>query len=114
MSVKIEIDRSAVGARIKAASGVMLAKLSEKILADCNEYCREDQGTLRQSSYTASEPEKGRLVWNTPYARKVYYTGTPSPEPNRKASLMWCDKARDEHGAEWQKAAQKLFSEEMK
>ena len=44
-----------------------------------------------------------------PYAKRVYYTGSPSKEVNPNASLMWCEKAAGTNRGDWQKIAQRLF-----
>ena len=49
----------------------------------------------------------------TKYARRVYYTGTPSKQPNENASLLWCEVAHDAHGKEWNKIAQEQFEKGM-
>lgn len=78
-----------------------LPKISEQILADCNRYVRDDSGRLRQSSAQASSLAAGKLIWITPYARRVYYTGQPSHARNPNASLRWCEKARGLHASAW-------------
>ena len=112
-SVKVTTDRAQIKRKIQAATDAMLPKLSEVILADCNEFVREDQGTLKQSSYSASEPKTGTLVWNTPYAKRVFYTGSPSKDVNPNASLEWCEKARAKYKGDWEKTAQKKFDGEL-
>ena len=113
MSVTIKTDRARISARIKSGIASAIPAVSEQALADCNEYCRLDQGQLRESSETASDVKSGTLVWDTPYARRVYYTGTPSKDQNSNASLMWCEVAHDAHGKEWNKIAQKEFEKGM-
>lgn len=75
--------------------------LSSQILADSNRYVRADRWTLRDSSYEKSEPAKGLLIWDTVYAKRVYFTGTPSHDQNPYAELMWVHVARDRHGEDW-------------
>lgn len=113
MGVKITIDRMRIMARVKSGIKEMIPAVSEQALTDCNYFARRDQGTLIQSSQTASNLQEGKLVWNTPYAKKMYYTGTPSKDVNPNASLMWCDKARDTFGGDWQETAQKNFNKGM-
>ena len=113
MAVKISIDRSRVAARIKAGKNAMVHAVAEQALSDCNYFARKDQGTLIQSSETASDLSAGELVWNTPYAKRVYYTGTPSQDVNPNASLMWCEKAKDTYGSDWNAIAQKSFDKGM-
>ena len=113
MAVKISIDRSRVAARIKAGTAAMIRTVSEKALSDCNYFAKRDQGTLIESSQTASDVENGQLVWDTPYARKQYYTGTPSLEQNPNASILWCEEAHYRFGQDWQQIAQKSFVKGM-
>ena len=113
MAVNISIDRSRVAARIKAGKMSMVAAVAEQALSDCNYFAKRDQGTLIESSQTASDIENGLLVWNTPYARRQYYTGAPSLEHNPNASIRWCEEAHDHFGQDWAKIAQKAFAKGM-
>ena len=76
-----------------------LPALSAQVLIDCNRYARDDTGRMIASSYAASDLRRGRLVWNTAYARRVYSTGTPSRKHNAAASLRWCERAKTLHTA---------------
>ena len=91
----------------------MIPAVAEQALADCNYFCKEDQGTLIKSSETASDLKAGELVWNTPYAKRQYYTGQPSKDVNPNASMMWCEEARRANGNDWNRIAQKQFEEGM-
>lgn len=75
--------------------------LSSQILADANKHVRADSWELMKSSKRASDPAKGELVWDTPYAKRVYYTGRPSHDENPDAELMWVHVARDRYGNDW-------------
>ena len=75
--------------------------LSKQILDDANKHVRADRWTLRDSSYEKSEPAKGLLIWDTVYAKRVYYTGTPSHDQNPDAELMWVHVARDRYSKDW-------------
>ncbi len=108
-SVTVKIDKGAVKARLQSKWKKTMFPLAVQVLADMNEYVRVDQNVLRASSATASDFDKGVLVWNTPYARKVYYTGTPSKDVNPNASLMWCEVGKVNHNRDWITIAEKLF-----
>ncbi len=114
MGVKITTNKSLIKKRISDGLNTMIAPLTQQVIKDSNYFCRQDQGTLIASSLTASEPEKGLAVWDTPYAKKAYYTGTPSHDVNANAELMWCEKAKDEFGANWDSVAQANFERGMK
>lgn len=75
--------------------------LSSQVLADSNKHARMDTGEMIFSSQRASDLPKGLLVWDTPYAKRVYFTGTPSTDRNPDAELMWVHVARDRYSKDW-------------
>ena len=111
--VKIIRNNTAIKARVANGEKRMVSALTEQVVKDSNIFCRQDQGTLMSSALIASQPERGLAIWNTAYAKRVYYTGTPSTDVNPNASLMWVEKARSAYGDEWEKLAQKTFKEGM-
>ena len=106
-SIRIKIDvAKIVGDKVKAIEKA-LPVVAETIMADCNTYCRVDQGTLRESARVESG---GKIItWNTPYAKRVYYTGTPSKDENANASLLWCERAKGAHAKDWGKRIEKCL-----
>lgn len=91
----------------KAWEGNVLPKLSQTIKDDCNVYVRMQSGELARSA----DIEDGgkQITWSTPYAKKVYYTGTPRTDVNPSASLRWCEVATRKHKAKWAGEANKLL-----
>ena len=83
--------------------------LCATIRADANEYVPVDQGTLRNSSYYSSRLDKGLIIWNTPYAKRRYYTGHPRKIINPNASILWCEKAKKLHRKQWDAAAARIL-----
>lgn len=115
MSATVKFDKAACMARVQgAAEGKALLIASEQVLKDCNYYCKQDQGTLIASSITHSQPEKGKLIWKTPYAKKQYYLQTANTDVNSNASWMWCHKAKSAHSKEWKKVFDTVFKNEMR
>ena len=111
--VRIKRDSRRIEARIDSGIARMTAAVCEQVIADGNFFCRQAQGILMSSALSASIPSKGLAIWDTPYAKRMYYTGTPCTDVNPNASLMWVEKARERFGEEWKKLAQKMFSEGM-
>lgn len=105
MPVKINIDQQKVEARIDTAWKAGLPELSEEILADCNEYCKEDNKTLILSSYVHSRPKEGKLVWQTPYAKRQYWAIKTSLTPGR--TWKWCETAKRKMKARWNRLAER-------
>ena len=112
--ILIDIDVPKITRKVKKAWEKGLPQLSEEILNDCNQYCKEKTGALIASSYTASKPEKGELVWDTVYAARQYYEiPTAHTDVNPNASWKWCEVAQAKHGEQWNKQAQQLLKENL-
>ena len=111
MPIKIRIDANHVGAKVMTAWKDGLAALSEEILADCNEYCKEDQGTLIASSQAASIPSEGKLIWQTPYAKRQYWAIETSLTPGR--TWKWCETAKRKHRERWKRLAERGLRENL-
>lgn len=105
MPVKINISTQRVETKVKTAWDKGLAALSEEILADCNEYCKEDQHTLIDSSLIHSQPQIGKLIWETPYAKRQYWAIQTSLTPGR--TWKWCETAKRKNKSRWQRLAEK-------
>ena len=109
MSAQVTLNTAAVLKRLESiAKDRLVPALANEVLKDSNYYCREDSGALIDSSILASRIKDGVLVWDTPYAKRVYYTGTPSTDRNSNASLMWAQKAASENRDKYQKMLQKV------
>lgn len=109
--VKVSTNRLRVRARVSRGERAMVAALTNQVVQDGNFFCKQDQGVLMSSALIASQPEKGLAIWDTPYAKRQYYTGAPSKDVNPNASTMWVEKARDVYGDnDWQQIAQKNFT----
>ena len=110
MPVKINMQRHAVEAKINGAFQASLPQLSEEILNDCNQYCKEDTGTLIASSLIHSRPQEGKLIWQTPYARRQYWKiRTAHKIVNPSATWRWCEYAKQRHLQQWRAQAQRLL-----
>lgn len=112
-NVKVEFDKNAVAAKITLARDVGIAALGTQALKDANYYCRKDSGTLIESSQIASRPEKGELIWNTEYARTMYYSGVPSKDVNQNAELMWAHKAYSEHHKDYEEILERAIKKHV-
>ena len=111
MPVSIRIDANKIGTKVMTAWKDGLTALSEEILADCNEYCKEDQHTLINSSLAASIPSEGKLIWETPYAKRQYWAIKTSLTPGR--TWKWCETAKRKHKERWKRLAERGLRENL-
>ena len=112
-TVEFHFDKAALMARVEAAKVMGIAAVSNEALKDANYYAREDTGELIRSSIRASRPEQGELVWDTPYAKSMYYTGTPSQDTNPNASLLWAHRGYSENHAKYNRMLEKIAMSEV-
>lgn len=112
--VRIQIDPNKVTATVQTSWKKGLAQLSEEILADCNEYCKEYTGALIQSSLIHSRPKEGKLIWRTPYARRQYWViRTAHKDKNPNATWKWCESAKARWRERWAKLAERALRENL-
>lgn len=111
IDVKVITNTNEIVGKIRSASQKMVEAVTESVIEYGNIFVREDQGTLKDSALIASEPSKGLAIWDTPYARRVYYTGTPSKDVNPEASLQWVEKGVSTYRNELDQIAQNAFNE---
>lgn len=107
-SVKIVLTNpAATAAKLKAQiEKNAMPIVAEQILTDCNEFVRMQSGNLANSA--SVEANGKRIVWDTAYAKRVYYTGTPLTNRNPSASLRWCEKAKRLYSQQWADMLSKL------
>lgn len=110
MPVRIKIDKDRCAAKVEGAWGKGLPMLTEAIRDDCNQYCKEDTGMLIASSLIHSELDNGKIIWQTPYARRQYWEiRTAYKDVNPNASWKWCEVAKQRHKGQWDRQAQRLL-----
>lgn len=113
MAVKITRNMPQIRAKIEAGTEFATIAVTEAVVEYGNIFVREDQGTLKDSALIKSRPRDGVAVWDTPYAKKVYYTGQPSKDKNPQASLMWAEKGVKTYKKELDQIAQNAFTKGM-
>ena len=110
MPVTMNIDGDKIKYKIDRTIQNGMAMLSSEILKDCNRYCKEDTGTLIASSLVHSRPQEGKLIWQTPYARRQYWAiRTAYKDTNPNASWKWCEVAKAKHRQRWERQAKILM-----
>lgn len=113
MEIKIKRNMPAIQIKIKAGKNVMIPAVTEAVIEYGNIFVRKDQGTLEASALIHSRPQEGLAIWDTPYAKKVYYTGNPSKDVNSNASLRWAEKGVKTYKKELNQIAQNAFTKGM-
>ena len=111
MPVRIEINKHQVAAKVEGAWQKGLYALSGQVLMNCNEFVKHDQGTLESSSYAHSQLDKGKLIWQTPYAKRQYWEIKTSLTPGR--TLKWCETAKRKYKELWNRQAERAMRDNL-
>lgn len=103
MGAKIKIDFTGVQKKVKSKKEKIRYAIAEQVRKDSNYYAPEDNGDLIESSTKASKLEDGIIIWDTPYARRMYWNPQYdfSKDKNPNAQGKWFEKAKSEHLDEW-------------
>lgn len=127
MAVIVKTDKAKWIDAINQARGVAAYALAEQMLADSEQYVpysggsSQSAGNLRESG-RVEKGESGRfyLVWDTVYALYQWF-GVRADGSHRVrkyttpgTGTQWVDKAKAAKQDNWQKIAQKKFTEALK
>lgn len=110
MPISVKFDRAHVLEKFNVTNPAIMEPLAREVLADCNEFCKEDTGTLIASSLIHSRLSEGILIWQTPYAKKQYWQiRTAFTDVNPQATWRWADAAKARYSARWARQLQILM-----
>ncbi|MRG87003.1 minor capsid protein [Salinibacillus xinjiangensis] len=106
---RVKVDLGDIQGKVSKAVGFGQFALDEQVLKDSNFYIPKNEGTLEESGVIHSQPlrGKGEVVWNTPYARRLYYNPQYdfSKDKNPEARGLWFEHAKSQHLKEWLEVA---------
>ncbi|WJQ02860.1 minor capsid protein [Geobacillus stearothermophilus] len=116
LNVTVHFDAAAVANKIDRALDKAQHALDQQVLKDSNYFIPFDTGELMRSSLRASQIGQGLIVWDTPYARRLYYNPQYNfrKDKNPNAQGLWFEAAKTQHYQEWVELAQKAFDENLK
>lgn len=101
--VIVKADISKILPKVSDSVTITQMALSQQVLKDSNFYIPKRTGNLERTGITASNLQKGELVWDAPYARRVYQAVgiTIQKKVNPNASPEWFEKAKSVHLSSW-------------
>lgn len=109
MAVRVTFKLLETKRKIQKATKLGLFAASTQALKDSNFYAKQDSGKMIASSIRASDLKEGKLIWDTPYARRQYYLDATSKDTNPNAQKMWAEVAAKRHGKQWKAILQKAI-----
>lgn len=109
--VKVDVDESKLQSKRRNATKGAQMQLDQDVLKDSNYYAPQDESHLINSSIRASQIGKGKLIWDTKYARRLYYNPqySFSKDKNPNARGLWFEAAKANKKAGWIEKARRNY-----
>ena len=105
---RFELDEIRVKAKLSGMTERAQYALDNQVLTDTNNFVPFDSGALIKSSSIASQPGKGVVKWQTPYARVQYYSRpNKSGANNPRATMRWFEAAKAAYLRNWIQVAKR-------
>lgn len=115
MSMEFQVNRALYQGLLEQGTKAGTKAVAEQLLTDCDEYIKWDLGTMHDSGRVESEGNDAGVSWNTPYAKRQYYTGKGIQHgKNANPGIMWAHKAESAHKADYLRIIIKAFAEGLK
>lgn len=109
--VKVDIDISELMNKKNKAAKSAQEQLDQAVLKDSNYYIPKDKSNLEGSGIRSSLIGKGKIIWDTPYARRLYYNPQYnfSKDRNPNARGLWFEAAKSEKKTSWLEQAKNEY-----
>ncbi|MCC5894836.1 MAG: hypothetical protein JJU16_05180 [Alkalibacterium sp.] len=112
MSFKVNVtsDLSGVSRKVEAITKRKQYILDEQILKDSNRFVPKDTGNLEESGIISSRIGEGKIIWDVPYARKLYWNPQYnfSTDRNPNARGKWAEEAKAMYLRDWIKLLNRM------
>jgi hypothetical protein len=105
VKINVRVDLSGISRTLSRISEEGQKELDAQVLKDSNYYAPQDKGELIASSIRETQFGKGKIIWNTKYARRLFYNPQYnfSKDKNPNAGGLWFNRAKAAHLAGWVK-----------
>ena len=114
MDFKLEFDVSKfINQKLDPRAEFAQKWLDNEVLKDCGPYVPVRSGDLFRSGITATKIGSGKVEYNMPYARRVYY-GNHIKFNNKqpKSCAFWFEKAKGVNKDKWLGGVKKIFHDD--
>lgn len=114
MNVRMNFNAGALTKRAQMAKEKAQMELDQQIIKDSNFYAPQDEGNLQNSAIRHST--SGRIVWVTPYAKRLYYNPQYnfSKDRNPNAGGLWYEQAKSAKKEQWVQLAEDAYKRGLK
>lgn len=111
MGAKVDVDLSGLEKKFSESSlRAKQAVFAQRVAFDMRKHVPVDEGTLRDSEPMSSNYEQGHIIWNPPYAERVYEADSVRTTKNHQAKPHWADYTKEKKMDDWREFAAALLS----
>lgn len=109
--VRIDLDHGKLESKRQQSKRAAQMQLDQDVLKDSNYYIPKQIGTLEGSGIQASRIGQGEIVWDTAYARRLYYNPQYnfSKDKNPNARGLWFEEAKANNRPNWIKSVGRKY-----
>ena len=111
LSSRVEFDLNKLLAKYRSRAKTAQIVLDESVLKDTDAYVRYRTGVLARSARTASRIGQGAIIYDTPYAKKVYYdeSGYVTKDVHPLATSKWFEESKKKNEKKWMSAVERIL-----
>lgn len=114
-NIRVRLNAADITAQVRQATARAQVILDEQVLKDSNRFIPLDTGELMRSGLRASRIGEGSIVWDTPYARRLYFNPQYnfSRDSNPLAQGLWFEAAKSRYQSHWVELTRSAYREAL-
>ncbi|WP_026584201.1 minor capsid protein [Bacillus sp. J33] len=103
ISFSVNLELGNIQQRVDEAVNAGQKQLDQEVLKGSNFFIPKETGELEKSGVRHSQIGKGKIIWDTPYARRLYYNPQYnfSKDTNPNAQGLWFEDAKARFLRDW-------------
>ncbi|WP_282171807.1 minor capsid protein [Cytobacillus firmus] len=111
----LNLELGNIQQRVEEAVDAGQKQLDQEVLKGSNFFIPKDTGELERSGVRYSQIGKGKIVWSTPYARRLYYNPQYnfSKDVNPNAQGLWFEAAKARFLSDWVRMTQQAIDRHL-
>ncbi|MBU8768701.1 minor capsid protein [Cytobacillus oceanisediminis] len=115
ISFSVNLDLGNIQQQVEEAVDAGQKQLDQEVLKGSNYFIPKDTGELERSGVRASQIGKGKIIWDQPYARKLYYNPQYnfSKDVNPNAQGLWFEAAKARFLSDWVRMTQQAIDRHL-
>lgn len=112
-NVRVEFDTAKLMNRFKMNEKKAHAILDTQVMKDTDKFVRFRTGMLARSVQLATTIGSGKVIYDTPYAQRAYYSEDSyvTKDVHPKATAKWLEHSKEENMKTWTDIVRKILRE---